>query len=199
MAVGKPSTAGGCATGAAGRAVRLSAGVRAIVPVTSAFAEGAGPVEGALNKGGLSSADKLATSTEFRSDWTGSPLGAWGAGVKLGSVWGAIRRAVTSLLAVTASLSPFWISLESTVGSGSKLTATLLSGASKIPKWKILLVIWTRPRQWRRCSPPAQPLWLALPTLPAVVRRLSFSKVQSASDCSLDPGLPPGQRAGPPQ
>src|SRR5262245_21609006 len=153
MAVGKPSAVGGCATGVAGRTVRLSAGVRAIVPVTSAFAEGAGPVEGALNKGGLSSADKLPASTEFRSDWTGSPLG-WGAGVKLGSVWGAIRLAVTSLspgdllscrLAVTASLSPFWISLESTVGSNSKLTATLLSGASKIPKWKILLVIWTRP------------------------------------------------------
>src|SRR5262252_2600090 len=122
MAVGKPSAAGGCATGAAGRAVRLSAGVRAIVPVTSAFAEGAGPVEGALNKGGLSSADKLPASTQFRSDWMGSPLGAWGAGVKLGSVWGAIRLAVTSpsrgdllscRLAVTASLSPFWISLES--------------------------------------------------------------------------------------
>src|SRR6185369_8458673 len=34
---------------------------------------------------------------------------------------------------------------ESAMGSASKLTATLLSPASKIPKWKILLVIWTRP------------------------------------------------------
>src|SRR5262245_55196211 len=155
MAVGKPSAAGGCATGPPARAVRLSAGVRAIAPVTSPFAEGAGVVEGAFNKGGLSSEDKLPESTEFRSDWTGSVVGPLGAGVKLGKVWGASRPVVTSpslgvgLLtcppAVTPSVSPFWISLESAVGSASKLIATLLSPASKIPKWKMLLVIWTRP------------------------------------------------------
>src|SRR5215475_11727434 len=137
MAVGKPSAAGGCATGAPGRVVRLSAGGRAIVPVTSPFVGGVGAVEGAFNKGGLSSADKLAASTEFSIDWTGSPLGACGAGVKLGSVWGTSRLDVTSpsrgdLLscppAVVASLSPFWISLGSVVGSVSRLTATLLSG-----------------------------------------------------------------------
>ena len=137
MATGKPSAAGGWATGAAERAVRLSPGVRAIAPVTSPFAEGVGAVEGAFNKGGLSKEDKLPESTEFRSDWTGSPVGALGAGVKLGRVWGASRPAVASpslgvgLLscppAVTVSLSPFWISLESAVGSASKLTATLLS------------------------------------------------------------------------
>src|SRR5262245_38988171 len=154
MAVGKPSAAGGCGTGAPGRAVRLSAGVRAIVPVTSPFTEGADAVEGAFNKGGLSSVDKLAASTKFSSDWMGSPLGACGAGVKLGSVWGTSRLAVTSPSrgdsfscppAVTALLSPFWISLDSAVGSVSKLTATLLSGASKTPKWNMLLVTWTRP------------------------------------------------------
>src|SRR5262245_14509355 len=116
MVVGNSSAAGGCATDAAGRAVRLSAGVRAIVPVTSAFAGGADPVEGTLNKGGLSNEDKPSPGD-----------------------------LPSCRPAVTASLSPFWISLESAVGSASKLTATLLSGASKIPKWKILLVIWTRP------------------------------------------------------
>ena len=126
-----------------------------IVPVTSLFAAG-GPTEGVFNKGGLSSADKLLpASIELRSDWTGSPLGVWGAGVKLGSVGGASSVAVTSTsaavcllacsLLATLSFSPLWSWLEPAVGSGSKLAATLVSVVSKIPKLKILLVTWTNP------------------------------------------------------